>query len=350
MEHHSAESMAVQTESTQSRQGTREEETAVSHHKYCHFCQHVKIRISSMLGCQNPSCMRRFCRHCLITHLGEDEADMDTDAQDGKPWTCPICRNKCCCAKPECTETHRHCKAYRYRCSRAEKSIKRATTSKKRRNMMANRPEPLAASVVPHESAHVPSRRGDGDGALLMFDCAAPGASWHDRVMKAEYDAALVQLADEKSSPPPLEVYESESGPDSGADFIFRSGAELLRDPSHVSQWGSQGDGECAFEDDRGPESGERIMHQLFGRMHAKQPRLLSRGPLPLCVCVCVCACVCLSVCRSAVFCMHVRTYVCSSDLPVCSTLGCAWKTALKLGFRCLDVHTRASRSLSVSP
>ena len=150
--------------------------------------------------------------------------------------------------------------------------------------MMANRPEPLAASVVPHESAHVPSRRGDGDGALLMFDCAAPGASWHDRVMKAEYDAALVQLADEKSSPPPLEVYESESGPDSGADFIFRSGAELLRDSSHVSQWGSQGDGECAFEDDRGPESGERIMHQLFGRMHAKQPRLLSRGPLPLCV------------------------------------------------------------------
>jgi hypothetical protein len=29
-----------------------------------------------MLGCQNPSCMRRFCRHCLLTHLGEDEKDM----------------------------------------------------------------------------------------------------------------------------------------------------------------------------------------------------------------------------------------------------------------------------------
>jgi hypothetical protein len=42
------------------------------------------------------------------------------------PWYCPICRNKCCCAKTECTESHRHCKAYRYRCSRAEKSIKRA--------------------------------------------------------------------------------------------------------------------------------------------------------------------------------------------------------------------------------
>lgn len=29
-----------------------------------------------MLGCQNPSCMRRFCRHCLLTHLGEEEHEM----------------------------------------------------------------------------------------------------------------------------------------------------------------------------------------------------------------------------------------------------------------------------------
>ena len=41
-----------------------EKEPTKGHDKYCHFCQHVKIRISSMLGCQNPSCMRRFCRHC----------------------------------------------------------------------------------------------------------------------------------------------------------------------------------------------------------------------------------------------------------------------------------------------
>ena len=40
--------------------------------RYCHFCQHVKVRASSMLACSNTECSRRFCEHCLLTHLNED--------------------------------------------------------------------------------------------------------------------------------------------------------------------------------------------------------------------------------------------------------------------------------------
>jgi len=41
-------------------------------------------------------------------------------------WSCPICRSKCCCSKNECTDKHRHCKAYRYRRRRAELALKRS--------------------------------------------------------------------------------------------------------------------------------------------------------------------------------------------------------------------------------
>ena len=50
--------------------------------RYCHFCQHVKVRASSMLACENHECSRRFCEHCLLTHLGEDVNPMSSDA-----WT-----------------------------------------------------------------------------------------------------------------------------------------------------------------------------------------------------------------------------------------------------------------------
>ena len=40
-------------------------------------------------------------------------------------WNCPICRKKCCCSVTECSATHRHCKAYRYRRRRAELALKR---------------------------------------------------------------------------------------------------------------------------------------------------------------------------------------------------------------------------------
>jgi hypothetical protein len=39
------------------------------HNKYCHFCQHVKLRASAMLACSNKGCARRFCEHCLVNQV-----------------------------------------------------------------------------------------------------------------------------------------------------------------------------------------------------------------------------------------------------------------------------------------
>jgi hypothetical protein len=33
-----------------------------------------------MLTCENAECSRRFCEHCLLTHLGEDVDPMSSDA------------------------------------------------------------------------------------------------------------------------------------------------------------------------------------------------------------------------------------------------------------------------------
>jgi hypothetical protein len=60
--------------------GVEGNETGGNHNKYCHFCQHVKVRASSMLACENQECSRRFCEHCLLTHLGEDVDPMSSDA------------------------------------------------------------------------------------------------------------------------------------------------------------------------------------------------------------------------------------------------------------------------------
>uniref|UniRef100_A0A7S0W794 RING-type domain-containing protein n=1 Tax=Hemiselmis tepida TaxID=464990 RepID=A0A7S0W794_9CRYP len=88
--------------------------TNANHNKYCHFCQHVKVkRASSMISCDNKGCNRRFCEYCLNTHV------RDAQREDGQPWHCPICRKSCCCTMRECTQNHRHCKAYRYRRKRA---------------------------------------------------------------------------------------------------------------------------------------------------------------------------------------------------------------------------------------
>jgi len=92
---------------------TPSEETSGVHNKYCHFCQHVKVkRASSMISCDNRGCNRRFCDYCLNTHV------QDAVRIDGN-WNCPICRKACCCTMRECTKQHRHCKAYRYRRKRA---------------------------------------------------------------------------------------------------------------------------------------------------------------------------------------------------------------------------------------
>jgi len=47
-------------------------EDASAHNKYCHFCQHIKVkRASSMIACENRGCNRRFCEHCLNTHVAD---------------------------------------------------------------------------------------------------------------------------------------------------------------------------------------------------------------------------------------------------------------------------------------
>lgn len=97
-------------------------EDGSAHNKYCHFCQHIKVkRASSMLACENRGCNRRFCEHCLQTHLGDTAAGAPAwrAANGGAPWHCPICAKTCCCTQRDCGKTHRHCKAYRYRRKRA---------------------------------------------------------------------------------------------------------------------------------------------------------------------------------------------------------------------------------------
>ena len=98
------------------------------HNKYCHFCQHVKVkRATSMLACENSECARRFCEHCLKTHLSNvvpSDGKGISELVDGK-WLCPICRKVCCCAIISCDNKHRHCKAYRYRQRRAQQAAKR---------------------------------------------------------------------------------------------------------------------------------------------------------------------------------------------------------------------------------
>lgn len=47
-------------------------EDASAYNKYCHFCQHVKVKsASSMIACENRGCNRRFCQHCLSTHVAD---------------------------------------------------------------------------------------------------------------------------------------------------------------------------------------------------------------------------------------------------------------------------------------
>eukprot|EP00293_Proteomonas_sulcata_P019747 CAMPEP_0184303188 /NCGR_PEP_ID=MMETSP1049-20130417/12972_1 /TAXON_ID=77928 /ORGANISM="Proteomonas sulcata, Strain CCMP704" /LENGTH=690 /DNA_ID=CAMNT_0026614649 /DNA_START=96 /DNA_END=2168 /DNA_ORIENTATION=+ len=101
---------------------------AAKHNKYCHFCQHVKVRASGMLACSNKDCTRRFCEHCLSKSIGDDVNPQTSNAWINGLWHCPVCRKLCCCAIGECDKNHRHCKAYRYRVRRAEQQAsKRAT-------------------------------------------------------------------------------------------------------------------------------------------------------------------------------------------------------------------------------
>jgi hypothetical protein len=113
------------------------------HNKYCHFCQHVKVkRATSMLACENAECARRFCEHCLKTHLSNvvpSDGKGISEQVDGK-WLCPICRKVCCCAIQSCEKQHRHCKAYRYRQRRAQQAAKRSIANESTRGRPAAAP------------------------------------------------------------------------------------------------------------------------------------------------------------------------------------------------------------------
>jgi hypothetical protein len=51
---------------------TLQSDDGSAHNKYCHFCQHIKVkRASSMIACENRGCNRRFCEHCLNTHVAD---------------------------------------------------------------------------------------------------------------------------------------------------------------------------------------------------------------------------------------------------------------------------------------
>lgn len=73
------------------------------------------------------SFFRRFCEHCLKVHLAcltaEDAGALSPTDEN---WSCPVCRKTCCCSISDCSQDHRHCKAYRYRRRRAEVRVLRA--------------------------------------------------------------------------------------------------------------------------------------------------------------------------------------------------------------------------------
>jgi hypothetical protein len=88
---------------------------AENYNKYCHFCQHVKIkRPDSMYACQSDRCSRRFCEHCLNVHL-KAMGGAGSPRPGDKDWHCPVCTKTCCCSLPSCGRDHMHCKAHRYR-------------------------------------------------------------------------------------------------------------------------------------------------------------------------------------------------------------------------------------------
>ena len=129
---------------------------AAKHNKYCHFCQHVKVRASGMLACCNKDCTRRFCEHCLSKSIGDDVNPQTSSAWVNGQWHCPVCRKLCCCAIGDCDKNHRHCKAYRYRVRRAEQqAVKRAGANSESGDVVAGLLNVLPRHTNGHDSTTV---------------------------------------------------------------------------------------------------------------------------------------------------------------------------------------------------
>ncbi|KAJ1489027.1 hypothetical protein T484DRAFT_1886376 [Baffinella frigidus] len=205
--------------------------TNANHNKYCHFCQHVKVRASSMLACENKECCRRFCEHCLLTHLGETVEPMSSDAWNmvgGKAvWNCPICRSKCCCSVADCGADHRHCKAYRYRRRRAEQASKRMAAVADKRGV---KKPPTTTPAPPTKKAAPPAPRL----TVVLPATGAPGPAAFQSVA-----AMNRRAADMIETPPPSFSFllpKAAWGSEPAHPRLASSARELAtaRDPSPV--------------------------------------------------------------------------------------------------------------------
>mmetsp|Transcript_63135 Transcript_63135/g.148707 ORF Transcript_63135/g.148707 Transcript_63135/m.148707 type:complete len:454 (-) Transcript_63135:145-1506(-) len=137
------------------------------HDKYCHFCQHVKV---SMLACETQFCSHRFCTYCLTVHLGDDVDPTSSGAWRNGQWSCPTCRSDCCCSSGDCTRNHRHCKAFRYRCRRANAATLRTTAAHALVSLGSN------PSAKPTKGARAVVAGGVGGAAKMAAqqECKAP--------------------------------------------------------------------------------------------------------------------------------------------------------------------------------
>ncbi|KAJ1482950.1 hypothetical protein T484DRAFT_2624849 [Baffinella frigidus] len=167
------------------------------HNKYCHFCQHVKVRASGMLACCNKDCTRRFCEHCLSKSIGDDVNPQTSPAWIGGQWHCPVCRKLCCCALGECDKNHRHCKAYRYRVRRAEQqAFKRTGVTGGEDGEEGEGEEAAARPNAEKTSASVEKNSAKVDKDVRMTPVAAPVAP------KLENASDVLQSIPVVSAPP----------------------------------------------------------------------------------------------------------------------------------------------------
>jgi len=151
----------------------KDDDTKANHNKYCHFCQHIKVkRASSMLACENRGCNRRFCEHCLTTHLHDARSSQEW-RRKGAAWHCPICTKSCCCTMRECTKAHRHCKAYRYRRKRAQQAEVDKLVPEPAGRMAFFRPPPHAYPPLAHVPPHLHFMH------YPAFNCGMPPPAMH---------------------------------------------------------------------------------------------------------------------------------------------------------------------------
>mmetsp|Transcript_12301 Transcript_12301/g.28414 ORF Transcript_12301/g.28414 Transcript_12301/m.28414 type:complete len:141 (-) Transcript_12301:61-483(-) len=140
-----------------------------------------------MLACENRGCNRRFCEHCLNTHIADQSSSLEWRRR-GVPWHCPICRKTCCCAMRECSKTHRHCKAYRYRRKRAQQSEVETSPTPEVSSLQQTEHHlhPHHLHLPPHlANSHFPHPTGPFGLPGII------GAMHHQHLMRPFYSAGL---------------------------------------------------------------------------------------------------------------------------------------------------------------